>query len=381
MAANIYAADTNIPDEVEFDDMLSRIGLGANTRNRFREVYGYRTGEDFLLMDFHKKASSHLFSAMTGQPPVPFSKRLADGVIAACYYAQYRASRGQIPFTPASYAPNPPAVSTAMQRIWHERARLLMQLSTTVAPVIIAPFTDMQCFPAFKSNTATACATVRSPGTGAYLSYLTRSISEVTPATLNATYDSIDQDLIATTLHTGVRYEEDNRILFRAIATAVSDGILGAFINPYCDTADGRGAYLAIVQACYGMAPARIKRAKEVLHNLRWVAGGDLETYIHNTLEQHAILIDNQHVFDPSEKAMSFRHGLSSNERYRSVVIAWAANTTFEWQCGQIRMALSNDSISTHTMDQDPSILTLTCSTSSRCTSAVHTGGKRKRDR
>jgi hypothetical protein len=33
------------------------------------------------------------------------------------------------------------------------------------------------------------------------------------------------------------------------------------------------------------------------------------------------------------------------------------------------------------TMDRDPSILTLTCSTSSRCTSVVHAGGKRKRDR
>jgi hypothetical protein len=342
---NIYAADPNIPDEVELDEMLARIGLGDTTRDRFREVYGYRTGKDFLLMDFHKKASSHLFSAMTGQPPVPFSKRLADGVISARYFAQFRASRGQVPFTPASYAPNPADLSEAMQFVWHERATLLMHMSNTVAPLVIAPFTDMQRFPSFKSNTAAACATVRSPGNGAYFSYLLRFTGEVTLEALNAVYASIDQNLVATTVHAGMRYDEDNRILFRAIATSVSDGRLGAFIDPYRDAADGRGAYLAIVLACYdpSMAPARIERAKETLRNLKWVAGGDLETYIRNVLEQHSVLIDNQHVWDPSEKAMSFRRGLSSNERYRSVVIAWAADTTFEWQCSQIRTALSND--------------------------------------
>jgi hypothetical protein len=165
-------------------------------------------------MDFHKKASSHLFSAMTGQPLLPFSKRLADGVIAARYYAQFRASRGQVPFTPASYAPNPPNASEAKQFVWHEQATLLMHMSSTVAPVVIASFTDMQCSPSFKSNTAAACATVRSPGNGAYLSYLIRTISEVTPEALNAVYASIDQNLVATTVHAGIHYEEDNRILF-----------------------------------------------------------------------------------------------------------------------------------------------------------------------
>jgi hypothetical protein len=40
---------------------------------------------------------------------------------------------------------------------------------------------------------------------------------------------------------------------------------------------------------------------------------------------------------------MAFRHGLSHNEHYRSVSIAWAADTTFEQQCSWIRTAVSND--------------------------------------
>jgi hypothetical protein len=68
-----------------------------------------------------------------------------------------------------------------------------------------------------------------------------------------------------------------------------------------------------------------------------------LETYISNSLIQHAILVDNGHTFDPAEKAMAFRRGLSHNERYRSVSITWAANSTFEEQCSWIRTAVSND--------------------------------------
>jgi hypothetical protein len=40
---------------------------------------------------------------------------------------------------------------------------------------------------------------------------------------------------------------------------------------------------------------------------------------------------------------MAFRCGLSHNERYRSVSITWAANSTFKEQCSWIRTAVSND--------------------------------------
>jgi hypothetical protein len=120
---------------------------------------------------------------------------------------------------------------------------------------------------------------------------------------------------------------------------------LGAYIDSYRDAADGRGAYLALTLACYdpSLAPARIETAKEHLRHLRWVTGSNLETYIHHTLEQHAILLDNQHIFDASDKAMVFRRGLSENERYRSVVITMAPDTTFEAACGLVRTAVMND--------------------------------------
>jgi hypothetical protein len=346
MAANPHAVNVTLPDEVELDDMPGRIGLAPNAGNRFREVYGYRTGENFLLMDYHKKSANYLFSAMSGgQPPVAFPQILADGVIAARHFAQYKVFRGQVPFTPASYAPNPAAASAVMQRLWYMRARLVMALPSAVPPLVIAPFTDMQRFPAFNSIVAAAYATVRSPGNGIFFTYLSITIGTVTPAILSAPYNNTDQDLVATTLHTGTRYEEDNRIFFRAIALAVADGRLGSFINPHRDATDGRSAYLALVRACHdpSQAPARVGRAKEALRNLRWAVGTDLETYISNSLIQHAIHVNNQHVFDPAEKAMAFRRGLSHNERYRPVSIAWAADTTFEEQCSWIRTAVSND--------------------------------------
>jgi hypothetical protein len=117
---------------------------------------------------------------------VAFPQILADGVIAARHFAQYKVSRGQVPFTPASYAPNPAVASAAMQRLWYERARLVMALPSAVPPLVIAPFTDMQRFPAFNSIVAAACATVRRPGNGVFFTYLSRTIGTVTPAILNA---------------------------------------------------------------------------------------------------------------------------------------------------------------------------------------------------
>jgi hypothetical protein len=54
-------------------------------------------------------------------------------------------------------------------------------------------------------------------------------------------------------------------------------------------------------------------------------------------------LLDNQHIFHASDKAMVFRLGLSENERYRSVVMAMPPNTTFKAACGLVRTAVMND--------------------------------------
>jgi hypothetical protein len=232
-----------------------------------------------------------------------------------------------------------------MQNQWLERSRLVAQLSSAPPTLVIAPFTDMLRFPAFKANTAAACATTHSIDTGEYFGYLLRRTVAVTAQARAATYENIDADLVTTTVHEGTRYEEDNRVLYRAIANAVGEGRLGAYIDTYRDAADGRGAFLALTLACYdpSLAPARIETAKEHLRHLRWTTGSNLEAYIHHTLEQHAILLDNQHIFDASDKAMVFRRGLSENERYQSVVIAMAPDTTFEAACGLIRTAVMND--------------------------------------
>jgi hypothetical protein len=60
MAANINAVNAGFPDEVELDDMFARIGLNVHARNQFRKVYGYRTGNEFIYMDVHKKSAMYL---------------------------------------------------------------------------------------------------------------------------------------------------------------------------------------------------------------------------------------------------------------------------------------------------------------------------------
>jgi hypothetical protein len=231
MAANIDAVDNAIPAEVAFDDMLGRIGLNVHARDKFRQVFGYRTGNEFVQMDVHKKSAMYLQTAIAVKPLAHFSKKLADGVMAARHYAQYQVSRSPDPWTPATYAAGTPEQSGAMQCKWLERSRLLGTLSSTPPTLTIAAFTDMQRYPAFRANTVATCATARSFETGANYQYLLRKFGIVTAEARAATYASIDLDLIATTMHSGVRFEEDNANLYRAIATAVGEGKLGTFMR------------------------------------------------------------------------------------------------------------------------------------------------------
>jgi hypothetical protein len=218
---------------------------------------------------------------------------------------------------------------------------------------MIAAFTDMQHYPAFRANTVATCATARSFETGANYQYLLRKFGIVTAEARAATYASIDLDLIATTMHSGVRFEEDNANLYRAIATAVGEGKLGTFIDAFRETADGRGAYLALTNACYSpsLAVSRAETCKQVLRNLTWGVGTDLEAYIQATLNQHNLIAENtdeQSPFTDRDKALFFRRGLSTNERYRSVVIAMPATTSYEAACEAIRTVVMHDTELNH---------------------------------
>jgi hypothetical protein len=305
MAANIDAVDNAIPAEVAFDDMLGRIGLNVHAQDKFRQVFGYRNGDEFVQMDVHKKSAMCLQTAIAVEPLARFSKKLADGVMAARHYAQYQVSRSPDPWTPATYAVGTPEQSAAMQCKWLERSRLLGTLSSTPPTLTIAAFTDMQRYPAFRANTVATCATARKFGI-------------VTAEARAATYASIDLDLIATMMHSGVRFEEDNANLYRDIATAVGEGKLGTFINAFRETADGRGAYLALTNACYSsrLAVSRGKTCKQVLRSLTWGVGTDLEAYIQATLNQHNLIAENadeQSPFTDRDKALFFHRGRSSS--------------------------------------------------------------------
>jgi hypothetical protein len=348
MAANLNAVNNAIPAEVTFDDMLGRIGLNVHARDKFRQVFGNCTGDEFVQMDVHKKPAMYLQTAIAVELLARFSKKLANGVMAACHYTQYQVSLSPDSWTLGTYAAETAKQSEAMQCTWLEHSRLLGMLMSTPPTLTIAAFTDMQRFLAFKANTVATCATACSFETGACYKYLLRRFGTVTAEARAATYATIDLDLIATTMHSGVCFEEDNSILYCANTTAVGEGKLGAFIDTFHETANGRGAYLALTDACYSpsLATSCAKTCKQVLHNLRWGTGMDLEAYIRTTLEQHALIAGNaneESPFTERDKALLFRRGLSENKRYRSVVIPMPANTSYEAVCEAICTVVMDD--------------------------------------
>jgi hypothetical protein len=122
MAANLDTADNAILAEVIFDDMPGWIGLNVHARDKFHQVFGYHTGDEFVQMDVHKKSAMYL---QTTIPLACFSKKLANGVMAA---RQYQVSCSPDPWTPGTYAAGTAEQSAAMQRTWLKHSRLLGML-------------------------------------------------------------------------------------------------------------------------------------------------------------------------------------------------------------------------------------------------------------
>ena len=114
---------------------------------------------------------------------------------------------------------------------------------------------------------------------GVALSYVIRQ-SE-TPAALEnlandkpytEKYTSLMQELILTTPHDGVSWEEDNSTVFAILQEMVRDSPMGSSLKRHQKKLDGRGAYLSLVQHNLGSSQwdKVIIRAEEIQNSRIW---------------------------------------------------------------------------------------------------------------
>lgn len=85
-------------------------------------------------------------------------------------------------------------------------------------------------------------------------------------------YESLMQELIVSTPHDGVSWEEDNSTVFGIPQEMVRDSPMSSSLKRHQKTLDGRGAYLSLVQHNLGSAQwdKNILRAEETQNNRIW---------------------------------------------------------------------------------------------------------------
>jgi hypothetical protein len=86
------------------------------------------------------------------------------------------------------------------------------------------------------------------------LRYLICEQAEVMDAIWEAAYDSTEERLIATMVHTGSHYALDNRTLYDELKLLVINGPGWGFIKQFDKTKDGWSAVLALKSQAEGLA-------------------------------------------------------------------------------------------------------------------------------
>jgi hypothetical protein len=349
------AVNPAIPAEVSFDNMLGRIGLDVVTRDAYRVVTGIRTGIRFVMASRQKKSAVNLMTAVNafnpgaGNPAPQLTQVQADCIVAARHSMEFNRSRGE-PFDPDAFAPAPvpPAVGPdPMETMleWHERGQMIVALPAK--PDITLPeLKDSASYPAWKNTSSAIFGEARMPSTGAtYLTLIRSHKAAVTPEMLAAEYPTVDDNIVVTTSFAYDAVKEANRILFKALSTATSNGSLHTLVSPFRADMDGIGAWHALERACHepGLANLRIQTAKAVLQAITWPLGTKLEAFVLKHTEQHAICRNNLYDIPDADKASWFRQGIASNNRYCYVALAWDPNLTFQECCNRINAAVMHD--------------------------------------
>jgi hypothetical protein len=182
-------------------------------------------------------------------------------------WLQDRAACGQ-EFDVASFTP---AMLEKYIRRLDERATFDLDKKPDDKPDGVVPeFKDMAKWPTFEERLLTFFATeMRNKNTGAPLSYIVRESKDVTPEALEASYESVDAQLVATLSLTGDDFRIDNRRVYLVLKGLVIDGPGWAFIRKYNKDQDGRGAYFALKAQAEGQSAitTRLNKAYAMIQN------------------------------------------------------------------------------------------------------------------
>lgn len=141
------------------------------------------------------------------------------------------------------------------------------------------------------------------------LSYLVREHGEVMHEIKDAEYETMEDRLIATTVHTGNHYQLDNYTLYDELKPLVIEGLGWGFVEQFDKTKDGRKAVLALKTQAKGLAVKLTRKMKAYAAIEQSVYQGPhqgftFDSYVARHQEAHNELLDLDEPVFKSKKVM-----------------------------------------------------------------------------
>ena len=246
---------------------LIRLGLSqqlatimVNEEGINLEMLGHTSAVE---IDNLRKHLDHRVQGMpeANRPLIPFLS-FTHGLLAVRQWVVTTLSEGP------GLLPHPDDFTVELKVVWLERYRSLKELQDSdaaddsTADVSKLNNFGTDKFRVWKEEIATYLSTLRNPKTGVPLTYLIREESDVSQETLDATYETIDDRLIATTRHDGDGYKADRARLFRCLKTSTVNGSCWSYIKRFMRAKDGRAAYEMLVANAEGDAAIVARKEK-----------------------------------------------------------------------------------------------------------------------
>ncbi|HEY9816805.1 MAG TPA: hypothetical protein V6D20_13550, partial [Candidatus Obscuribacterales bacterium] len=149
----------------------------------------------------------------------------------------------------------------------------------------------------FKAMMETRLRQSRNPILGTPLIYLVREYDISTREHVQATYDTLDDRLVACVECRGASFIADNQRFFDYLKSLTVDGNLWSFISKFDKARDGRKAWKALLHQAEGPehVNSRVREAYSQLQDLQYSGTKrrfTLETFIQKHIDAHTILAD-----------------------------------------------------------------------------------------
>ncbi|KAL7575459.1 hypothetical protein ACA910_007358 [Epithemia clementina (nom. ined.)] len=317
MLLNILFARTNPTTSLDngargsFPDNLGRSGYSDDTRNHLI-VQGFSNTEEFQAFPINKVPNmlKTIAKAAPAGVTLPYMANLR--LHGFRHWLEYRASCGEdldagIWMTP-------------VMAKWTKHVTDLANATkadSKDAPKPPEPLKSISDWESHNKLWLAYLATHCNPTTVVPLTYVKREESEVDADALAATYNSIDEDLMATAAHKGEQFKLDCKQVFELYRPIIIDGPPCTFVKPTEQLSkNGREAYFVVKKQSTGQAANTIrkKQAYAKITTAKYTGRGrfPLQQYILCHQQVQNTLLELDEAVAETKKVTDFLNGITN---------------------------------------------------------------------